>query len=338
MATLETASALKAQLANITKYSGSNLVDRPDWGHINFEAARTDIELVLSIAGDLENMPVELLTENSAAQIQNAIPNVERALLAIDGFRLTGNVEANRDSCVNQLRNAAETLHSSSAMWIPYLAFRRGDVSSNLERLRNAIADAESIRTQAKDTAAEQKAEVDEIVNAARDAAAEAGVATFTHAFDTEANRVRTTSRGWLIATSIGAITTILWAIISYFWPAPPENATAWDLARLMFAKISVVVVLITATVWCGRMYRALKHQQAVNRHRALGLQTFQAFTAATGDDQTKNAVLLAATNSIFDNVPTGLADQNSKGDTVRVIGLGTPISRMARDSVKPSE
>ena len=95
MATTETATALKQQVASITSYSGLDLVDRPDWGQINFEMARSDIELVLSIASDLADMPVELLTENSATEIRNAITPVEQALSAINGFQLTGNVEAN---------------------------------------------------------------------------------------------------------------------------------------------------------------------------------------------------------------------------------------------------
>ena len=61
-------------------------------------------------------------------------------------------------------------------------------------------------------------------------------------------------------------------------------------------------------------MYKAVEHRRAVNRHKELALKTFRTFVDATEVEHTKDAVLLAATTSIFDNVPTGLVDQ--KGGT----------------------
>jgi hypothetical protein len=66
---------------------------------------------------------------------------------------------------------------------------------------------------------------------------------------------------------------------------------------------------MLTGTLWCGKCYKALTHLVIVNRHRALGLRTLQAFANAAADAQTKDAVLLEATRSIFGNVPTGYVD-----------------------------
>jgi len=78
-----------------------------------------------------------------------------------------------------------------------------------------------------------------------------------------------------------------------------------------------VLLVLLTATVWCGRIYKALKHQITVNRHRANSLKTFQAFVKAASDDATRNAVLLETTRSIFTNSPSGyLEGSDSASDT----------------------
>jgi len=76
--------------------------------------------------------------------------------------------------------------------------------------------------------------------------------------------------------------------------------------------KLAALVVLFTATLWCGRTYKALKHLSTVNRHRALSLQTFQAFSQAASNDVTKDAVLMEATRAIFGSTATGYLD--SKG------------------------
>jgi hypothetical protein len=77
-------------------------------------------------------------------------------------------------------------------------------------------------------------------------------------------------------------------------------------------SKVVILSILLTATLWCGRVYKALMHQSAMNRHRALSLQTFQAFTAAASDLQTKDAVLLEATRAIFAPCATGYVESGT--------------------------
>jgi len=78
--------------------------------------------------------------------------------------------------------------------------------------------------------------------------------------------------------------------------------------------KLAILLVLITATAWCGKIYKALLHQSTVNRHRALSLQTFQAFSSAASDLQTKDAVLMQTTKAIFGDAGTGFVESGQKG------------------------
>ena len=87
------------------------------------------------------------------------------------------------------------------------------------------------------------------------------------------------------------------------------------ETLRNVFSKAAVIAVLFTGTVWCGRIYRALIHQAAVNRHRALSLKTFQAFVRATDDPVVRDAVLMAATRTVFGSVPTGLVEHSGGQD-----------------------
>ena len=313
MATPDTITQLVDGLKSITKYRETNLVRRPEWGGITFEVASQDIDMALSIAQDLSEMPLEHLTEDAASGIASHLPSVAEVLANIDGFTLAGNVDQARDDLVESVRGEAEGLRNAAAIWIPYLAYRRGDVAENLERLRGVIEEASREAEEAKEAASAKSAQLDAIVEASRTAAAAVGLGTFTHAFSKEADEVRVASQRWLVAAAVGGASAIAVAAGSFFWPSVSDDPTAWEIARVLFTKVSIISLLVAGTIWCGRMCKALRHQQTVNRHRALSLQTFQAFVSASDDVRIKDAVLMAATNSIFDNVSTGFVDSRSQ-------------------------
>ena len=173
--------------------------------------------------------------------------------------------------------------------------------------------------------AKEKQNEVEKIADAARQASARAGAAVFAHEFDGEAKKLAVSSRLWLLVVALFAVCTVAAAIRSFFWPLLPDDASSWATLRHVVAKVSVIAVLFTGTVWCGRIYRAIRHQSSVNKHRALSLRTFQAFVQAADDPATRDAVLMAATRSIFANTPTGLVDERSASQdtSVSVLEMG---------------
>ena len=71
--------------------------------------------------------------------------------------------------------------------------------------------------------------------------------------------------------------------------------------------------LLVYITSWCGRMYKATKHQELTNRHRALSLKTVQAFAAAAQSSEAKEAVLLGAAKCIFEGRSTGLTTEKAE-------------------------
>lgn len=86
-----------------------------------------------------------------------------------------------------------------------------------------------------------------------------------------------------------------------------------------------------TATIWCGRLYKALRHQSAINKHRANALRTFQTFTMAASDDETHNAVLMETTKSIFLLIPSGYLDNEStSGNGLTVVEVVQHPTRAA--------
>ena len=329
MANQEAIDNLKLELGKITQFESTDLIRRAGWGDIDFQNASADIEQVLSIATDLTDLPLEYLTDNTIQNILAQIPPVVNELNQIDNFNLLAGGEPGprRDGIAQNLHNAVERLNELASPQIPYLAYRRGDVSENITALNSAKSEAETLLKNTKETIIEKEGEIDEIISAAKDAAATVGVATFTQEFDNEAGDLKKRSLKWLLATGGFAFLTISAAILFYYWPKVSPDAGAWETLRNIVSKTAIIAVLFTATIWCGRIYRALMHQSTINRHRALSLKTFQAFVAATYDDRIKDAVLMAATRTIFGRVPTGLVSDNGSEheSEVNFVEIGRP-------------
>ena len=100
-------------------------------------------------------------------------------------------------------------------------------------------------------------------------------------------------------------------------WLYPEATLDKGQIWQKMGTKLAILAILISATFWCGKIYKALMHQATINNHRALSIQTLQAFSAAVEDPTIKDAVVLEATRAVFGNVPTGYVDSSSSsGDS----------------------
>lgn len=312
MITQELIKELKERLGSLTSYENKELFKRQEWGAINFEQAKADIDSALYLATVLSDLPLEHLSNEVASDISSKIPPVVEQLKRVDEFSLEmGGDPANirNDICIS-LTQTAEQLQNSASPYVPYLAYRRGDVGENIAKLNDAVDQSKAILNDNELWINNKKVEIEDIVTATREAAASAGVATFTAEFESEETNLLNRSNKWLKATAVFALLTILAAILFYFWPKVLSDAGGWETIRNIVSKAAILAVLFTGTIWCGRIYRALIHQAAVNKHRALSLKTFQAFVKASEDPYVKDAVLMAATQTVFASIPTGLVDQ----------------------------
>ena len=337
MATHGHVNMLQQELNTLLEYTDTELITRPAWGEINFEDARLDVEAALSIARDLASLPLQELTDRTAQQIQSVIPHVAALFGQIDEFSLTagGDPADNSRRICTDLHEAVDQLRDSASPSIPYLAYKRGDIADSIAKLDGAIAQSQQAFSDAEIWISEEKEKIEQIESAARTAAASAGAGTFTDEFNTEAGNLQRQSKKWLVAAALFAGGTVLAALLFYFWPTVSSGAGPWETLRNIASKAAIIAVLFTGTVWCGRIYRALVHQAAVNRHRALSLKTFQAFVEASDDPYIKDAVLMAATRTVFESAPTGLVEQDgSQNSGVNFVEFGRSAAETAADKV----
>ena len=333
MASDNLVNTLKLELNTILKYKDANLISNPDWGTINFESARQDIEAALNIARDLSDLPLGELADVDIQNIQRSIPQVCEVLVRIDEFSISsgGTPTDQRDEICEGLHRAVEELRAHAINYIPYLAYKRGDIDASMAKLEKTITQAQGTYNESKTWIDGKKGEIEQIESAARAAAASAGVGTFTGEFYTEAGRLQKVSKKWLLAMGGLALVTIVAAILSYWWFTVAPDSGTWESLSNIASKAAIIAVLFTGTVWCGRIYRALAHQAAVNNHRALSLKTFQAFVEATDDRYVKDAVLMAATRTVFGNVPTGFVGTDGTQDSgVNFVEFGRSAAEKA--------
>ncbi len=301
------------------EFQGQDIIRRGSWGTITFESAENDLERIFSVLSHLKLLPLEGLTDRALTQITQSLQDVVKSLNAINGFTIEqANPTQVRDQLVAQLGKSSDSFYEAATPWIPFLAYQKGDVAKNIEELTQSVSNASKLISDAKNDITTKKSEIDEIITQAREASAAAGAAVFTKDFDQEAIDQKTAAFRWLIATGVLGFLTLV-AAIATWWIGLTTDLEGFNLLQAFGGKIAILVVFFTATLWCGRVYRALMHQATLNRHRALGLQTFQAFSAAASDDASKDAVLLETTRSIFNAGSTGYLDTQDQSNAQEI-------------------
>lgn len=323
MANSESVKQLQKWVADLLAFDRKRLLKRGEWGTITFEDGSQNFQKIFDITDYLRLLPVEILNENTVVEITASLKNCHRYVLQIDQFTLenSGSPKSTRDQHLAQLREAADNLFVTASPWIPFLAYQKGDVSSNIAELNTAVSKAAAMIGDAQKEIADKRKEINDIIVQAREASVAAGAAVFTEDFAKQANSLETQASKWLRMTAILAAGTLLAAVV-FFLIIKPANESL-EVVQRVTSKVVILGVLLTATIWCGRIYKALMHQASGYRFKALGLQTFRAFSAGASDAQSKDAVLLETTRAIFSVQDSGYIDGSPSSDSdTRIIEI----------------
>ncbi len=301
---------LQDELKKFSSFEKDQLISRTEWGTISLEGARQDFDRIYDIINYLKVLPLNLLTVQALTTIKNEIAKINTLFDKINQFSIeTGDPAGQRDQFINQVQSHADSLYTQASPWIPFLAYQKGDVSKNIEKLTESLRQAEELISSTKNNISQREKEIEDIIIKAREASAAAGAAVFTEDFRRESEKQRNSAKKWLWVTGGLALLTLSVAIFMWYFTEPGlDKGQLW---QKLGTKLAILAVLISGTVWCGKIYKALMHQATVNNHRALSIQTLQAFAAAVEDTAIKDAVLLEATRAVFGNVPTGYVENS---------------------------
>ena len=317
-------SQLEQACASITEFAPKkkDIIRRPQWGEITFDDIEQDIETVFWLVDEVKRLPSHIVPNNVVQATSEHLSNIANLFSDIDSFSIArGDAASRRSQIANRLQGHVQDVLANMGLWLPVLALRAGEIENWVAKMKTTSADATKILQETAEYVEVRKKDIDATAQAARAAAGEAGAAEFTHEFRTEAEAARKRSRWWLGPTVIFAVCALgLSILLMLGYGETPTNI--WAAAYRLGGRVVAISVLFYAAVWSGRIVLANMHLANVNKHRAVSLQTLQAFHQAAEDPAVKDAVVLEAARAVYENVPSGYIGRQASehGGNARVL------------------
>jgi len=314
---------LKENLIKCVSFAEREMTHRSEWGELNFSKISGHLDLLFKTCKDLLECQLEILAPAVAEQACSNTMEIISVLEQIDQFNIgkqTKPPQEIRDDLVLTFIVLVDRFNQEIGFWIPYLVHQKISMLDKISSLEDRISEEKDKLTELRK--AEQK-KIEKIIADAKKASGTAGTATFTESFDNESKKQSWIASAWLFSALVFLVLA-LWLGFKFLPSKVEMDQKIIQLIFPFFKSVAIIGILLAAALWCGRIYRALKHQSAVNRHRALSLQTFESFTSAAHDQHVKDAVLLEATKTIFSHHTTGYLNANadSAGQDFKSTGI----------------
>lgn len=295
---------LSTALAPITSLSPDSLVRSSELGtSLDFSKGTAVFERTIRLFRDLEQSNLDNVPANVIQELITSANEANASFEQIKSFNPAGqaNPAQVRDSLIQQVANQYQTHFSRIAPIIAYSVRKGTDFDVLESQARGALAEVNRLKGELNQTGKSLVDEAQSALEQVKRAAAEVGVAQHAIHFKEEAGSHKKSSIVWLGITAAFALATLVYGgwNIWYYMTKPVEYTLAQGI-QLGVSKLIVFVVLYFGIVWSGRIYRAQIHNFVVNQHRQNALSTFETFVKAASDPQTKDAVLIQATQSIF--------------------------------------
>jgi len=303
---------LNTALQELTTIEPDSLVRTDELGKtLDFKEGIEVFRRSLGLFKSLQQANLDGVPTQTLQQLTQFVQQTTQIFRQIQQFNPAGqnNPGAARDNLINQVASFYDQHFPHIAPIIAY-SVRRGTDFERLEReARSTLEGIAEIKSDLEKQATNIVTQANETLKQVQRAAAEVGVAQHAIHFKQEAMEHLHRSRWWLITTAVLGLVTLGFAVwVLYSYKTAISDLTTAQSLQLGIAKVLVFSVLSYAVVWSARMYRAQWHNYVVNKHRQNALSTFETFVKAATDEQTKNAVLIHATQCIFSPQATGFA------------------------------
>jgi hypothetical protein len=331
---LELGSSIRRTMV-VVRSTTIDQVCRPDLGDLSFVQLRGEVGQALRLAREIDLTEIEYAPPSLLADADQHLGEMRNVFERAKTFSLKRTDYSGFPPVQEQPRIARElgeaTLRFSgvAAPLAAYTSARALAPGTNAGAvLQGTLRDLEEIRRQAKIVSGH----IEAMEKASEVATRKTGTSATQSHYQLQANEHSVFSKVWLVAAVLTFAATAVLAGFIYHDALERATAAAADITPMKFAQLSVVRILVlsvaaTVAVWCGRSYKAHRHNYVVNKQRLNALATFEAFVASTSDPATKSAVLLQAMASIFALQRTGY--DSTDGDGVagpQVVELIKPV------------
>ncbi len=301
---------------------------------INFTDAVPYFEDMLEIVRQLNQRDISRLSYGHIHQISTALSRLTKLIQQVNTFTLNQNTPA--DVCkdiIQTIKNSYDDI--MEPLTVP-LAFTATQATDYAKIEREAKGYHSTMRDEAdkfSKVLQQYRSDAEKALSAVKEQAAEAGVATNAQIFLKESETHAGLAKKWIIATiSVSVITfivSLVFLVISFSYK-PETTASA---IQYVVSKIIVLSTLSFAIFWCARNYKAQKHNETLNRHRANALMTFRAFVEGAEDNRIKDAVLLQAAQAAFSHRQTGYDGHDKEPQSINPV-----IEILGKSFLKPTD
>lgn len=316
---IEEAKTLLEELAgtNATSLARTEELSRD----INFSEAVPFFEEMLDITKQLNQRSIDRLALTQINQIITGCTSLKILIKKANDFTLNQNTPA--DVCqaiVQEVANAYDAVMEPLTVPLAFTATLATDYAKIEREAKGYHATMREEAGTFEELLASYKSDAENALQAVKDQAAEAGVATNAQIFLTDSGNHATVAKKWLIATIVTSFITLavagVFVAISFMY-TPESTAVA---IQYVLSKLILLSTLFFAIFWCAKNYRSSKHNETLNKHRANALMTFRAFVEGSSEQQIKEAILLQAAQAAFVNRPTGYETQEKESQTINPV------------------
>jgi hypothetical protein len=259
---------------------------------------------------NLQEIPFNLLNSFNA-QLNQAITYFEQAKT----FNPAVNNAVNtRSAIITNIQTNYDNYYTHSIPILSIGLLNSNNLSLERSKMNQLIADLENEKKESKEESEKKLNELNSIIENAKSFATKAGVSKHSSVFKTESDFHETESKKWLGYTTKILVLIVLVAIgLAFLGLYFTENT---QLIQFTITKVVILSALFYGLALTNRNYKAHKHNEIMNKHRQNALTTFETFSNAASDEQTKNAILLETTHSIFSNQQTGYLKKDGDGES----------------------
>lgn len=304
---------------------------------MDFRDAVPALENIRSLYGRISDSDLDLAADRLLGRLLSDAREIRDLLVEVMDFdTAAGGSPEHRQGLLDRLPNLYNQVLANSGPLIA-LSFAwtgGGDLAKTRQEVREKNAELNAMLADTEAKLAERMEAADAVVSALKDKAAEEGVADHALLFEKSADEYEEAKGTWLKwarrVAIFGAVLGFLNVGLVVFSIYKGWLGDAGSAIQAAIAKLVLFSFVYYVLVWLVRMYRAAAHNEIVNRHRFRAMRSFETFVAATRDDQTKQAVLLRATESIFGHQSSGLSPglgQDASASRLLEIIRGVPPS-----------
>ena len=293
---------------------------------INFSAAVPRFKEMLDIVRQLNDRDISRLSSQQLDQVIAGCKQLQNLVKQVRDFDLNQNTPADVcNSIVTNIANAYDNVMNPLLLPLAFTATQATDYAKIEREAKGCHATIEAEAAKLQQFMESCRSQADAALAAVKAQAAEAGVATNAHIFQGNATKHATSAVRWLKATVVVATVTILTAVAAVITVFFYQPATTPIVIQYVVAKVILLSTLSFAILLCGKNYKAHKHNETLDQHRANALMTFRAFIEGTSDPAVKDAILLHAAQAAFTPRPTAFdspeKDSHPINPIVEVLG-----------------